>query len=67
MRCISCCFQNVVINCLNSTNPIDKVNFIVKKTKRLFNFFEKKCSEKNLKYIFSVFKYLIFSCLFVFC
>jgi len=42
MRCVSCCFQNVVLYCLNSTNPIDKVNFIIMKTKRLFNFFEEK-------------------------
>ena len=39
MRCVSCCFQNVVFLFYNSTNPIDKVKFIIMKTKRLFNFF----------------------------
>ena len=35
------CFQNVVVLVLYSTNPIDKVKFIIMKTKRFFNFFEK--------------------------
>jgi len=33
-RYFFCCFQNVVLYILNSTNSIDKVKFIIIKTKK---------------------------------
>jgi hypothetical protein len=46
-----CCFQNIVFyvlnHYLNSTNPIDKVNFNLIKTKKLLIYFSKRliCNE----------------------
>ena len=45
------CFQNIVFLVsniiLNSTNPIDKVNFYLIKTKKMFNFFNNRPKKEN--------------------
>ncbi|GGF23043.1 hypothetical protein GCM10011518_35420 [Flavobacterium limi] len=38
VRYAFCCFQNIVVFILNSTNSIDKVKFNIMKTKFFLNF-----------------------------